>query len=162
MTDLIAYDSTRPALIPADAAGILVYGDGKFEWTAEDLARFPKARRRSITVTGDPSCNILDVENGDARPSDVPNFLRAWKHEHPHGEDGTIYCSRDTLAEVQLSLYPIGLTFNLWLATLDGSQPRTIENPATSRLVAVQYAGGPDADYDVSVVYDRSWLRRPA
>ena len=46
-SQLLAYDSTRPELIPADAAVVLYYGDGRYAWTAEDLKRFPAARRRA-------------------------------------------------------------------------------------------------------------------
>lgn len=156
-TDLYAYDSTRPSLIPAEAGVILYYADGKYEWTSEDLARFPKARRRAITVEADPAANILDVESGDARPSDVPAFLRAWRHLHPEGECGTVYCSRSTLIAVQ-AICTV-LCYNVWLATLDGSKPRSIDGGGT--LVAVQFAGGNMAEYDLSVVWDRSWPRRP-
>jgi hypothetical protein len=157
MTDLIAYDATDPGNIPADAAVILYYGDGKYEWTSDSLARFPKARRRAITVEGDPACNIADVEHGDMKPSDVPAFLAAWWQEHPGGSRGTVYCTRSTLVAVQAIC--AGREFNVWLATLDGSQPRSIDPPGT--LVAVQYAGGVTAEYDTSIVWDRSWPRRP-
>ena len=161
MTDLLAYDSTQPSLIPADAKVILYYCDGKYRWTGEDLARFPDARRRAITVEGNPAANIADVESGDMRPDDVPAFLRAWRHEHPHGEPGTVYCSRTTLIAVRTILARAGfnyLEWNCWLSTLDGSKPREAEYGGKP-LVAVQYAGGPDAEYDTSVVWDRSWPR---
>ena len=162
-SQLLAYDSTRPELIPADAAVVLYYGDGRYAWTAEDLKRFPAARRRAITVLGDPACNIADVENGDMKPGDVPNHLRGWRHDHPGGEPGSVYCNRSTLPTVQAVCAHAGigpLDWNLWLSTLDGSRPVSVEGGG--RLVAVQDQGGIDADYDVSVVWDRSWPRRPA
>lgn len=152
---LLAFDSIQPESIPAEAAGILYYADGRYAWTAEHLARFPSARRRAITVLGDPVCNVADVETGDLRPGDCLNFLRAWRHEHPAGEPGTIYCSRDTLPAVQ-ALVGDREPFNVWLATLDGSKPRVIDGPG--ELVAVQYSG--ELSYDVSAVWNRSWLRR--
>jgi hypothetical protein len=161
MTDLLAYDSTRPALIPDSAMVVLYYGDGRYAWTGDDLKRFPAARRRAITVLGDPACNVADVENGDMRPGDVPNHLREWRHDHPGGEPGTVYCNRSTLPTVQAVCEKASIgpgDWNLWLATLDGSKPRTVEGGG--RLVAVQYQGGLDADYDVSLVLDRSWPRR--
>jgi hypothetical protein len=155
LSDLLAYDSTRPELIPASAPVVLYYADGAYKWTAEALARFPDARIRAITVEGDPVCDIIDVESGDCTPGDVLNFLRA-RHENGLAT-GTVYCDRSTLGLVNAAVAKV-LPFNAWLATLDGSKPTTCEGPG--RLVAVQFAGGPDADYDTSVVWDRSWPRR--
>jgi hypothetical protein len=154
MGDLLAYDSTRPELIPATAPVILYYADGRYKWSGEQLARFPDARVRAITVEGDPVCDIIDVESGDCTPGDVPNFLRA--RLDMGVATGTVYCNRSTLATVQLMAG--SLPFNLWLATLDGSKPNAVTGPG--RLVAVQYAGGEDAEYDTSIVWDRSWPRR--
>lgn len=155
---LLGYDSIEPGLIPADAAVIFPYADGPHAWTAEDLARFPRARRRSITIEGDPACNIADIENGDMRPADAPRFLEGWREEHPLAGPGTIYCNRDTLIEVQAVLGAAKISeWNLWLATLDGSRPRTVTGGG--RLVAVQYDD--HIGYDLSVIWDRSWPRRP-
>ena len=154
MSYRLAYDGTRPELIPAHAEGIMYYADGDFAWTKEDLARFPKARRRAITVLNNPHANIADVEKGNMVPSDCPGFLAAWRHEHARGLPGTIYCSRDTLAEVQAVCH--GLEYSVWLATLDGTIPTSIKGGGT--LVAVQYEGGLTAEYDVSALLNDTWL----
>jgi hypothetical protein len=154
MSEFLAYDSAQPDRIPRDAQVVLYYADGRYEWTGAQLDLFPKARVRAITVLGDPECNIIDVESGDCTPLDVPQFLDA--RAGMRVDTGTVYCSRSTLPGVQAMAGD--RAFNVWLATLDGSKPVTVAG--RGRLVAVQFAGGPDAEYDTSVVWDRSWPRR--
>ncbi len=155
--ELRAYDSTRPDLVPADAWGIMPYADGKFAWSKADVARFPRARRRHITVFGDAEiADIADVERGDVRPQDAPDFIRERYRLFPRARP-TIYCNRSTLPAVQDACG--GLVYYIWLATLDGSKLTFITGGG--RLVAVQFEGGPHADFDVSVVLDHGWLRPP-
>lgn len=150
---LTGYDSTRPGLIPAGAECFFYYCDGNFRWSDESIARFPHAKRRAITVLGNPTANIADVEKGNMTPEDVPGFLRGWREHHPDGYPGTVYCSRSTLVQVQL--WCKGMEFGVWLATLDGSIPTHITGGGT--LLAVQYEGGPTAPYDVTRVLDEDW-----
>lgn len=146
------YDSTRPNLIPASAPAVLIYADGAFKWTHEDKARFPHARHRAISVLNKPSvAAVLDVELGDATPEDAPGFIKA------RFGDACIYCNRSTLPAVQRAC--AGLDYRVWLATLDGSKPTSIRGGG--KLAAVQYQGGQKAHFDLSVVYDVSWLRDP-
>jgi hypothetical protein len=152
-----AYDSTQPWLIPLEAPAVLIYADGLYKWSEASVKRLAHCRYRHITVLGDPAANICDVETGDVRPAQAPEFLRGWRNLHPTGSPGTIYCNRSTLPAVQAACQ--GLEFNVWLATLDGSRPLSIAPPG--RLVAVQYQGGAAAPYDLSVVWDESWPLRP-
>lgn len=146
------YDSTRPDLIPASAPAVLIYADGLFKWSHADKARFPHARHRAISVLNNPSiAAVLDVELGDATPQDAPEFIKK------RGGDACIYCNRATLPAVQKAC--AGLDYRVWLATLDGSKPTSIRGGG--KLVAVQYQGGQQAHFDVSVVYEPDWLRPP-
>jgi hypothetical protein len=152
---LHAYDSAHPEHIPAAAAAILPYADGRYRWPLEQVARFPDARRRYITVAGNAAiASVADVEAGDLAPGEAPAFIRARRILFPRTRP-TIYCNRSTLPLVQEAC--AGLDYNVWLATLDGDKPTAITGGG--RLVAVQFEGGPDAGYDVSVVYDEHWLR---
>jgi hypothetical protein len=152
---LIAYDATNPANIPDTAMAILPYADGLFAWPRKQVRRFPIARRRFITVTGNAEiASIFDIETGDGLPEDAPDFIE-WRHDlFPHSVPGAIYCNRSTLPAVQHACR--GLEFLVWLATLDGTVPTSVGGGG--RLVAVQDKGGPDAPYDRSVVLDPSWL----
>lgn len=160
---LIGYDSTRPELIPADALVVFPYGDGDYRWTHEQLARFPNARRRSITVLGDPACGIADVETGDMRPGDVPGYLRDRKAEG--GSPGCVYCDRSTVEPVQAIVAKAGILPSEWfifISTLDGTLITPEQHLGGGVLVACQNEGGPDADYDKSRVWRRSWPIRLA
>ncbi len=153
-----AYDSARPLLIPGTAPAILPYADGRFAWPLAEVARFPRARRRYITVLGNPRiASICDVERFDVRPEHAPAFIRERRILYP-GTLPTIYCNRSTLPAVQSACH--GLEYRVWLATLDDTIPRSITGGG--HLVAVQYRGGPDADFDISEVLDEHWLRPAA
>ena len=155
---MLCYDSDRPGLIPPEAAAILIYGDGDTKWTPAEIARFPHARRRTISVLNNPKiAAVLDVELGDAAPADAPGFL-AYRREH-YGDDGAIYCNRATLPKVQAELALLHGDYRIWLATLDGTKPTGITGGG--RLVAVQFERDPEDRYDVSVIYDTAWLRQP-
>lgn len=151
---LIAYDSAQPRLIPAAAAAILPYADGKFAWPLAQIARFPHARRRYITVLGNARiASIGDVENGNISPAGAPDFIDDRRAFFP-GPRPTIYCNRATLPDVQSHCQ--GREYNVWLATLDGTVPTSITGGG--HLVAVQYKGGPTAPYDETEVLDPAWL----
>lgn len=155
MTDFLAYDATNPGNIPATAAGILPYADGQFRWSVPEVARFPKARRRYITVLGNAAvASIADVEKFDLTPGAARGFVIGRRCLFP-GTRPTIYCSRDTLPAVQESCH--GLEFDVWLATLDGTVPASITG--AGRLVGVQYEGGEDSPFDVTKVLVSDWLR---
>jgi hypothetical protein len=150
-----AYDSTEPQKIPADAAAILPYGDGRFVWPEQQLARFSHARRRFITVFGNARiASIFDIERFDGTPDQAPAFVRARHILYP-ATLPTLYVNRSNLPDVQRACK--GLDYRIWLATLDGDIPRSITGGG--HLVAVQYKGGPHDDYDISEVLDEHWLR---
>lgn len=98
-------DSVEPDKIPDTYAawpnGVAIYANGRFAWTAAQLARFP--RFIAISVTGVPAtaafARCLDVEKGDASPADVPHFLDSRRHRFG-AHSGLIYASRSLLAEI--------------------------------------------------------------
>jgi hypothetical protein len=161
---MLGYDSTRPQLIPATADAIFPYADGAYAWTKADLDRFPRSRRRFITVTGDvTAAMICDVEHGDV-PADLtgPEVLQAKAitartfitGRAALRRDAVIYCSRDTLTAVQA--HCAGLEYRVGLATLDGSKPRCYSGAAQ---VGVQFLD--TGHYDVWELFgDTSWLAR--
>lgn len=150
MPMLIAYDSATPADIPENAEAIFPYADGTYAW---DHTLRPKARWRYVTVTGDPAIDICDFEKGAVYDTKV---LRDWAQERRKTHhDVTVYCNRSDYSTVAEALKD--RRWHLWLATLDGSQPRRFRGKP---LRAVQYATNGDR-YDESLVYDEDWLLRP-
>jgi hypothetical protein len=147
---MIAYDSASPQHIPENPEAILCYADGRYAW---DHTRFPQARWRTITVTGNPKSDICDFEPGCV--SDSETLLRWAEARDKAGLDITVYCDRIGYPLVAAALKDY--TWELWLSTLDGTRPvRYLGKP----LRAVQYTDRSNL-YDESLVYDETWLLRP-
>jgi hypothetical protein len=142
------YDSTEPALIPADAGYAALYYDGDYGAAGrEGASRFPHVRW--ITVIGDyENCGIADYEPGN--PVYINDgALRAWvEGRNRMDARARVYCDRDVLPQARDLL--TGLDYLVWVSTLDGNQ---LEPDWTEGLWAVQYNGGENADYDESVLY---------
>ncbi len=139
------YDSTQPELIPAGTHACL-YGDGDFAATGFDTRRF--AAVRWITVIGSPGCGIADYEQGNP-VFDNAGALRTYVEQRTRGgHRARIYSDLSNLPAVRDQLK--GLDYLVWLSTLDGNK---LSKNWTPGLWGVQFAGGPTADYDTSVLY---------
>jgi hypothetical protein len=154
---LIGYDSTTPAEIPATAEVVFPYADGEFRWTAAETARFRRARRRHYTVEGNADlAAIADIERFDMKPKDAPGFADRWAEAHPRSRwPACFYVNRSNLAELQH--YMKGRIYLVGLATLDGTIPHQISGGG--RLVYVQFET--TAKYDRSEVLVPEWLLYP-
>jgi hypothetical protein len=153
---LLLRDSTDPFAVPLEGlAAVAGYGDGEFAWTSAGWARFaPPIVPLCIVVSADHVGDILDVENGDATPADVPRWVRAFRR--PGRRRPTIYSARGTWSAIVAALESAGLSaadVDWWAATLDG----TADVPGA---VAVQARGAKltGGDYDESVIQDPSWV----
>ncbi len=140
------YDSVQPELIPAGSHACL-YFDGLYAASAQQAERF--AAVRWITVVGDyENCGIADFEQGNEVYSQ-PGALRAWVEGRKDMRvRARVYCDRADLPTVRSELE--GLDYLVWLATLDGDK---LSAGYTPGLWGVQFAGGPTAEYDTSVLY---------
>jgi hypothetical protein len=152
MTDLIAFDSAYPKAIPDDAAAIFPYADGRFKWSNIE---FPHASYRYITTHGDPTADIADYEEGCifGEPALTAWAIRRLALNSKH--DLTVYTDRYNFPAVAHAM--IGMTWHLFLTTLDGTKP--VEY-AGKPCRAVQYTDR-SGMYDESVVYERAWLNPP-
>lgn len=143
------YDSVNPEDIPGGAHACL-YWDGHYAVSAGGAGwgkRF--AAVRWITVLGNwRDCGIADYELGNEVFA-VSGALRGWVAGRASiGKRARVYCDRSNLRAVQGELE--GLDWLLWVATLDGD---ALSAGWAPNLWAVQYAGGPAAAYDTSLLY---------
>jgi hypothetical protein len=140
------YDSTQPAKIPAGSHACL-YFDGDYAATPADAKRF--AATRWITVLGDyRNCGIADFEAGNevfSKPGALRAFVEGRKSMNVRAR---VYCDLSNLPTVRSELG--GLEYLVWLGTLNGNK---LSADYTPGLWGVQYAGGPTAAYDTSILY---------
>jgi hypothetical protein len=141
------YDAVTPGNIPTSAQVVAGYMDGDFAWSKEDWNRFPDAEKVLITVTGSLTGNVADVENGDMRPEQAPEWIRAKQSKGKRG--CTIYCTRSNLNSVWKACR--GHDYYIWVADWTGD-PHQIGG-----TIATQYSNV-DNSYDMSRVYSQQWL----
>jgi hypothetical protein len=160
MTNVLMADSTRPWLIPSSIKYAMAYGDGRYEWTTEQKARF----KGHIQISVDPSdltaplkCRACDVEPGAYSVADVPRFLH---DRETVASNGTVYCSRDLIIPVYEECKAAGVRIRRWIiATLDGTKHVIVPEGI---LWGAQFEMEPPDAYDVSVVYGPyDWTRKP-
>lgn len=146
------YDSVTASDIPDNAVAVAGYANGEFAWSDADWARFPTAAKKSISVTPFENVgDVLDVENGDADPSQAPSWAAG---RFAAGIRPTIYCSLSAWPQVIAAFEAQGVAQpDYWIASWDGDP--TIPPGA----VAKQYANDSMAGghYDLSNALD-SWL----
>lgn len=141
---MIARDSVNAGGIPPDTAVVLGYGDGTYQWSSEDWARFPHSVELSIVVSAADAGDVLDVERGDAAPADIPGWCD--RFDRPGRRAPTVYCDRETWPAARAAAGDRRVDW--WIATLDGS---LVDGAA---LVQVLDAGA----YDESVILDPTWV----
>lgn len=146
------YDSVTAADIPPDATIVAGYCNGRYQWAADDWARFPNAEHVTISVYAwDDAGDVLDVEPGDAEPREAPAWIRM--RQSSGLAIPTIYCGQSAIAAVRKACK--GLTFDIWSAHYTGV-PHLDDG-----CVATQYADpamGSGGHYDLSQVIDE-WPR---
>jgi hypothetical protein len=144
--------------IPTTAQVVCGYADGDptFAWPPSAWARFPSSRlvqistRASITGKG---VAVLDVEAGDASPSDGPQWATV---QRGLGQVPTVYCSASNWQAVINAFNTANVAQpEYWIAAYPGAGPTL---PSLDGIVAVghQYAdpstsGG---NFDLSVFAD--------
>src|SRR6185437_10751663 len=146
-------DSTTPAVLPVNVGMIAGYINGRYAWTPAEFGKFPGARVR-INVTGvHGRGTVLDVESGDAKPSDAPGWYDSidWIAK----SQLAIYCNRTTLPAV---IDAMGKRdWRLWLATLDGSMPITYLGRHVDAVQVLDLGAHGGPNIDVSFVRNDAW-----
>ena len=138
------YDSINVARLPATAKMFAGYVNGRWPTFNALRSAYPKAICVSIAVSIAADADVLDVEKGDAYPTQAPSWA---VRQRNRGATPTIYCSLDTWPEVRQAFQQAGEPEPLyWIAHYDGMS--TIPDGA----IAKQYTGGDG--YDLSAVAD--------
>ncbi len=127
------YDSVNlwgiPKPLPPHSI-VAYYLDGPYAVAsvAEVVAEFPGVSLNPIDVNASRGnyARTLDVESGDATPTDCERWLDVFKAWNPHyggGARGILYSSVDTLPAIRVGTGPylLGRDYYLWPATGDGS-----------------------------------------
>jgi hypothetical protein len=119
------YDSVDTAQIPAKAAAVAGYVNGRWPTFPSLAVSHPNAHRLSIAVTADADADCLDVEAGDARPDEAAAWV---KRQHARGvARPVVYCN---LATAPAVLVALGMgqvkraEFRLWTAHYTGKPHR--------------------------------------
>jgi len=138
----------RNAIASGEMLGYYVTGTPGIRATISDLATFTGHVRVSIDQGGPgspvPTATVRDVESGAWTVASAVQ-THNWTAKRP-----TIYCSLDTVPEVQAA----GWRGDLWLA-IPGYTPSTPPTVKGCTVVAVQRTFDPE--YELSSVYDDSW-----
>lgn len=152
------YDAASPENVPSGVHAA-VYING-FRWTEDQVKRMGRVIRVSVEREAHwaREARVIDVENGAAQPGDVPAFIY---HRRSLGfHDATAYVNRSNWQEVHERVAHAHLSCIWWVATLDGEQ--NVEPPPGARHAwAVQYQGGMNAAYDLSILHGQDTFHRP-
>lgn len=127
--------------------------DGLYTWDLNGWARFPAARKIGISVNPfNQIGDALDVETGDAAPSDAPAWVIA--RRAAGAAQPWVYVNRSNQRSTEDAMSAAGIGLSeaaIWVATLDGTQ-----SVAQYRypIAAVQYANSAisGGHYDLSIV----------
>lgn len=91
------YDAVEVKAIPNNPEAVAGYVDGFVTYPIV-VARFPHAKHISIAKTANFNADILDIENGDAVPTDAPGWIR---RQHARGKKVPgVYMSESIMWEV--------------------------------------------------------------
>lgn len=145
------YDTIDVMSLPDGADLYAGYDDGAWPDADAIAAKFPgKPVVRITTNPADDFGDCLDVENGDASPTDAPAWVAK---RRAAGADPSVYCSLDPWPTIRQAFAAANVPEpHYWVAAYPGPGPVLIPG-----AVAHQYASpstGSPGNYDVSVVAD--------
>lgn len=147
------YDAAEPRNVPSGVYAA-VYVNGLYVWPTVEVARMGKIIRISVLPEAHwaQAARALDVETGAAGIGNIVPFIT--ERRRCGYDDATIYTDRSNLPAAKAAVAAAGLTCRFWVATLDGTQD--IDE------WAVQYQGGDNAPYDLSVLRGIDDFHHPA
>lgn len=156
MTVRVMYDAVDAADVPSSGFDLLAgYTNGLYQSYPTLKTRFPHALVVRIDVLNHPGAGqVLDIEQGDARPDEAPDWfdksLKAGVHRP------TLYYSSSAHHEVKAAMG--SRHYDAWIASY-GVSHCPIASDATCNVVAWQKIDhGPNGEnIDISDVFDDSW-----
>ena len=111
------YDDVNLSLIPKSAHAVAGYVGGRWPTYGELAKLFPHALRLSIAVNAEENAEVLDIERGDALPSQAPAWVR---RQIARGvKRPVVYCAVSDAANVLKVLDSSGIKrseIRLWTA----------------------------------------------
>ena len=143
---LSGQDSVSPGGMQNGKSVYAGYGLGSFTNMGSVESRFPGKRYVSISPRVASGVDCLDIETGDAVPSDGPAFVHDWHQVNTNKP--VLYANASTMPAVKSHLASAGLTGRayLWVAEWDGSPS------IPGGYDAKQY--GSTSGYDADSFYD--------
>jgi hypothetical protein len=156
------YDAANPSKIP-DGSFVAGYVNGAYAWTAEEWARFGQHLGIDVTGTAPLMSNVLDVEPGNlgtAESGDDQVWTKllaaavAWARVRvAHHLSVTLYVEGSRFSTLAAGMQEAGIAARYWVADWGMTQDDA-ETKVGGPIAAVQFQGGTDAPYDLSVAAD--------
>lgn len=115
----VMYDSTTIGEIPKDAAAVAGYVDGAYANFSDMVKQFPNARRLSIAVFASSDADCLDIEPGNATPSEAPAWVKRQISRLGTTKKPTVYAAVSEMNSVISALNAAGISQNsykIWTA----------------------------------------------
>jgi hypothetical protein len=101
------FDTVDVATMPDNPVATAGYVDGHWPTSQQLIQRFPHAKHLSIAVFPSDNAECLDVESGDATPSEAVGWVR---RQHARGiARPVVYCSLSVVPNVAQELQAAGI-----------------------------------------------------
>lgn len=149
MTMITMYDSVNSSKIPADAEMASGYIDGQWpSWFAirDRFKHLSPHHTPTIATSPHHDADVLDVENGDATPADVPAWCERQRKIKP-GQIPVVYTSRSMVPAVRAALVAAKVAEPQWWVADWTNVPHLV--PGSH---ATQWTSDTTAGYDISLV----------
>lgn len=111
------YDTVTVDTVPSNPQAVAGYVGGFWPTYSTLVAKFPNAHHLSIAVNAGEDAECLDIENGDAVPSDAPAWVRRQQKRGVYRP--VLYCDLSTEPAVTATLTAAGIQrseYRLWIA----------------------------------------------
>ncbi len=151
------FDSVTVSNIPADAPAVAAYKDGAYANVDEARKRFPHARIVSIAVFASHVGEALDIETGDASPSQAAAWV---KRQQKRGvKRPIVYANLSTMPVVLKALRAAGISrtdVRVWTAHYTG-RPHLCGKGCGLGTTADATQWSTNSRYDESLCSPRFW-----
>jgi hypothetical protein len=159
----LMYDAADPSKIP-DGSFVAGYVNGAYAWSAEEWSAFGQQLGIDVTGSAPLMSNILDVEPGNLGTPDgdtaaawallVPRAVAWARQRQERNLSVTLYVEASRFVQLSGGLADAGVKgVRYWVADWGITQSQA-EGKVGGVIAGIQFQGGQDAPYDLSVVAD--------